>query len=280
MKRRDALRRVLPAALTAGLLITTGRIAAGDVSWESSPTIKAIKAAGVLKAGASIAAPTIFKDPHSGQLEGICVQIGKEAAKRLGVKLEFDETGWDTIIAGLQANKYDVALAGLFETEQRKKVVDFVTFGEEGIAFLVRKNNNSINTIEDIDKPGVRIATVTGSGSEQMIKRNFKNAQIKSILSPTGGSSAPPEEVIAGRVDAVQFDAVLTQAYLQRFPDLKVVPADAFTKPVFPTPIGIGVRKGDQQFEDFLASVVSDLRKQGLLESWRAKWSQPELLLN
>src|SRR5690606_10231678 len=142
-----------------------------------------------------------------GELEGILMQIGKEAAKRLGVEFEASETGWDTIIAGLQANKYDVALAGLFETEQRKKVVDFVTFGEEGIAFLVRKDNDAINTADDLNKSGVTIATVTGSGSEQMIKDNFKESEIKSVISPTGGSGAPPEEVIAGRVDAAQFDA-------------------------------------------------------------------------
>jgi polar amino acid transport system substrate-binding protein len=280
MNRRNLLCRVLSGAFAATLLTAAGHSVWAAESWDDSPTIKAIKEAGVLKAGAAIAAPTVFKDSQSGELEGIVIQIGKEAAKRLGVKFEVAETGWDTIIAGLQANKYDVALAGLFETDQRKKVVDFVTFGEEGIAFLVRKDNAAITSVEGIDKSGVIIGTVTGSGSEQMIKDHFKNAEIKSILSPTGGSGAPPEEVISGRVDAAQFDAVLTQAYLQRFTDLKVVPEDAFTKPLFPTPIGIAIRKDDPQFQAFLASVVADLEKQGLIASWRAKWSQPELLLN
>jgi polar amino acid transport system substrate-binding protein len=280
MNRRNLLCRVLSGAFAATLLTASGHPVWAAESWDDSPTIKAIKEAGVLKAGAAIAAPTVFKDSQSGELEGIVIQIGKEAAKRLGVKFEVAETGWDTIIAGLQANKYDVALAGLFETDQRKKVVDFVTFGEEGIAFLVRKDNAAITSVEGIDKSGVIIGTVTGSGSEQMIKDHFKNAEIKSILSPTGGSGAPPEEVISGRVDAAQFDAVLTQAYLERFADLKVVPEDAFTKPLFPTPIGIAIRKDDPQFQAFLASVVADLEKQGLIASWRAKWSQPELLLN
>jgi polar amino acid transport system substrate-binding protein len=280
MNRRNLLCRVLSGAFAATFLTVAGHAAWAAESWDDSPTIKAIKEAGVLEAGAAIAAPTVFKDSQSGKLEGIVIQIGKEAAKRLGVKFEVAETGWDTIIAGLQANKYDVALAGLFETDQRKKVVDFVTFGEEGIAFLVRKDNAAITTVEDIDKSGVMIGTVTGSGSEQMIKDHFKHAEIKSILSPTGGSGAPPEEVISGRVDAAQFDAVLTQAYLERFADLKVVPEDAFTKPLFPTPIGIAIRKDDPQFQAFLASVVADLEKQGLIASWRAKWSQPELLLN
>jgi ABC-type amino acid transport substrate-binding protein len=280
MYRQTLTRRLLLGAVTATMLVLAGGQMSAAQSWSNSPTIQKIKKLGVLRVGVAIAAPTAFKDPQTGKLDGIVVQVGQEAAKRLGVKFEASETGWDTIIAGLQADKYDVALAGLFKTPQRDKVIDFVIVGEEGIAFLVRKDNDAIKTAEDLDKPGVTIATVTGSGSEQMIKVHFKKSAIKSILSPTGGSGAPPEEVVTGRVDAAQFDAVLTQAYLQRFPDLKVVPADAFEKPLFPTPIGIGVRKDDRQFGDFLASVVADLQGKGLIQSWRAKWSKPELLLN
>jgi ABC-type amino acid transport substrate-binding protein len=280
MYRQTLTRRLLLGAVTATMLVFAGGQMSAAQSWSNSPTIQKIKKLGVLRVGVAIAAPTAFKDPQTGKLDGIVVQVGQEAAKRLGVKFEASETGWDTIIAGLQADKYDVALAGLFKTPQRDKVIDFVIVGEEGIAFLVRKDNDAIKTAEDLDKPGVTIATVTGSGSEQMIKVHFKKSAIKSILSPTGGSGAPPEEVVTGRVDAAQFDAVLTQAYLQRFPDLKVVPADAFEKPLFPTPIGIGVRKDDRQFGDFLASVVADLQGKGLIQSWRAKWSKPELLLN
>jgi len=281
MKRRSFLGRISLATICAGMTLTVG-IPAGLATdhWESSPTIQKIKSDGVLRTGVAIAAPTVFKDPQSGELEGIVIQIGKAAAAKLGVEFEAAETGWDTIIAGLQANKYDVALAGLFETPQRKEVVDFVTVGEEGIAFLVRKDNAELNTAEDLNKVGVTIATVTGSGSEQMIKENFQSSEIKSVISSTGGSGAPPEEVIAGRVDAAQFDAVLALAYQERFPDLKIVPADAFEKPLFPTPIGVGIRKGDPVFQEFLQSIVDELQKEGKIQSWREQWSKPELLLN
>jgi ABC-type amino acid transport substrate-binding protein len=280
MRTRSSLAGGVLAVAALAVVLSFSTPGAAAEAWSASPTIKQIKERGALRAGVSLAAPTAFKDPKTGALEGIVVQIGQAAADRLGVKLETVETGWDTIIAGLQAKQYDAALAGLFETPQRREVVDFVTFGEEGIAFLVQKENQAISTVEDLQKPGVTIATVTGSGSEQMIKANFKDVELKSILSPTGGSGAPPEEVISGRVDAAQFDAVLTQAYLERFPDLKVVPEEAFEKPLFPTPIGLGVRKDDQLFREFLTEVVQDLAAKGQIQDWRAQWSKPELLLN
>lgn len=273
--------RTAGAALVATFaLVVLAGPANADSHWDESPTIQEIKDRGVLRAGTSLAAPSSFKHPQSGELDGVVIRIGREAAERLGVELELIETGWDTIIAGLQAGQYDVALAGLFETPQRQEVVDFVTFGQEGIAFLVRENNDEINAVDDLKQPGVSIATVTGSGSEQMIQANFQEAEIRSILSPAGGSGAPPEEVISGRADAAQFDAVLTEAYRQRFPELKVVPENAFEEPLFPTPTGMAVPKDDPLFQEFLASVVADLREEGKLSEWRHQWSQPELLLS
>lgn len=272
------LRAVASVTFATGLVLAAAQAQAAS-QYDNSPTIQKIKQQGVLRAGVAAAAPTAFKDPATGELMGIAIEVGKAAAERLGVRLETSETGWDTIIAGLQADKYDVALAGLFETPARKEVVDFVTIGKEGIAFLVRKDNDKLNTADDLKQPGVSIATVTGSGSEQMIRENFTEAEIRSIISPAGGSGAPPEEVISGRVDAAQYDAVLTLAYLQRFPQLKAVPEDAFENPLFPTPIGIAVRKDDTLFRQFLQEVVDELEGSGVMSEWREKWSQPELLL-
>jgi ABC-type amino acid transport substrate-binding protein len=282
MKSKESMGWMILAALAAVVASLVGAgVAAAQVpeQYRDSPTIQEILKRGVLLAGTSLAAPSSFKDPQTGEIKGAVIEVGNELAKRMGVKLQLEVTGWDTIIAGLQAKKYDIALAGLFETPPRKQVVDFVTWGREGIAFLVRKDNDKLKTPEDLNKPEVKIATVTGSGSEQMVKQHMPRATIRSILSPSGGSGAPPEEVIAGRVDAAQFDAVLTVAYLQRFPNLKVVPADAFENPLFPTPTGIAVRKGDEKLKAFMASVVEDMTKRGVLLEARKRWSQPELLL-
>ena len=86
--------------------------------------------------------------------------------------------------------------------------------------------------------------------------------------------------MISGRgLDAAQFDATLTQAYLKRFPGLKVVPGDAFTRPLFPTPVGIAVRKNEPQLQSFLAEIVKSTESSGQLLQLREKWSNPDQLL-
>jgi ABC-type amino acid transport substrate-binding protein len=268
--------------LVLGFMILMGwssAYAQVPAEYRDSPTIQEILKRGALQTGTSLAAPSAFKDPKTGEITGAVIEIGREVANRMGVKLQVEVTGWDTIIAGLQAKRYDIACAGLFETPARKQVVDFVTWDNEGIAFLVKKDNDKIKTVADLDKPEVTIATVTGSGSEQMVKKEIPKATIRSVISPSGGSGAPPEEVISGRVGAAQFDAILTIAYLQRFPSLKVVPADAFENPLYPTPVGIAIRKGDEKFRAFLASVVDDMTKRRVIQDAKQRWSQPELLL-
>src|SRR5690606_31448482 len=76
-----------------------------------APTARAeladVKAAGVLRIGTEgTYAPFTFHDA-SGALVGFDVELGREVAKRLGVKVEFLEGRWDGLIAGLDANRYD-----------------------------------------------------------------------------------------------------------------------------------------------------------------------------
>jgi ABC-type amino acid transport substrate-binding protein len=237
-----------------------------------SPTIKAIKERGTLRLGAAIALPAVYKDPSDGKLKGVGVDMANEAAKRLGVDVEYIESSWDAIIAGLQANKYDAVVAGLYATEERKKVVDFVIWYEEGNCFLVR-NDSPIHTLEDLNSSDVTIATITGSGSEQMVQANLPNAKIRSVPTATGGGGAPPEEVLSGRADASQFDGVLALAWDQRFPELRVAPDNCFEDPTMPTPVGIAINKGDPEWKTFWEEVVADLESQGLIKDWRAKYS-------
>ena len=65
-----------------------------------------------------------LKDSATGQWKGIAVDIMEEWAKELGVKHVAVDTSWDTMIAGLQAGKYDVA-ASLNQRPARALVVTF-----------------------------------------------------------------------------------------------------------------------------------------------------------
>ncbi len=53
-------------------------------------------------------APFTFHDEKTGDLTGFDVEIAQEVGKRLGVDVEFKETQWDAIFAGLDAKRFDM----------------------------------------------------------------------------------------------------------------------------------------------------------------------------
>ena len=95
--------KLLPTLFAAALMQV-----AALASAEAGENLNAIKSAGVLKIGTEgTYAPFTYHDA-SGALVGFDVEIGQAVAEKLGVKAEFLEGKWDGLIAGLDANRYEI----------------------------------------------------------------------------------------------------------------------------------------------------------------------------
>lgn len=55
----------------------------------------------------------------NGKLTGFEVQLGKAIAKKMGLKANFVPTKWDSLIAGLGSDKYDVVMNNITQTADR-----------------------------------------------------------------------------------------------------------------------------------------------------------------
>jgi len=118
-------------AISAGLLlmISVGAAASVEVPAKGkSVAIDRIKGSGTLRAGVAAALPWLGQNPSSHEFFGPSIEMGQELANLLGVKLQLVPSGYDVIIAGLQANQFDITIAALSATEKRKEVVDFVNY--------------------------------------------------------------------------------------------------------------------------------------------------------
>ncbi len=69
-------------------------------------------------------APWNFLD-DSGKLAGFEIELGNELCKRAGVECEFVVNEWDSIIPNLVAGNYDVIMAGMSVTDERKETINF-----------------------------------------------------------------------------------------------------------------------------------------------------------
>ena len=78
----------------------------------------------------------------AGDLEGAEIDFGNEACERMGVTCEWVTQDWDGIIPALLQGKYDIIIAGMSITEERKENVNFTTgYMTDGARFAVLKDS-------------------------------------------------------------------------------------------------------------------------------------------
>ncbi|QXE34775.1 ABC transporter substrate-binding protein [Streptomyces sp. GMY02] len=115
---------------------------------------KAVQDKGVIKVGSDIAYPPIeFKD-ESGKTVGFDPDLADAMGKLLGVKFEFENGTFDTLLTGLRSKRYDIAMSAMTDTKDRqngvdsdtgKKVgegVDFVDYFTAGVSIYTKKGDD------------------------------------------------------------------------------------------------------------------------------------------
>jgi ABC-type amino acid transport substrate-binding protein len=226
-----------------------------------SPTVDKIKAAGKLRAGVAIAWPWLGQDPSTGKYIGATADLGEKIAKTLGVEIEYVPSGWDVIVAGLQAQQFELALAPLFATPKRMAVIDFANYSEGGTCYIVLKDSKKVQKLEDLNSPDVVTGTFTGTGTEQEFVKKYPKGKIDSVVQPPGGGTRALE-VINGRIDTAVFDSPLALALEAKYPQIRIVPEahECIAHPDIPIPIGVGFGKGDPAFGKFVAEVTAMMK--------------------
>ncbi|PIJ50875.1 ABC transporter substrate-binding protein [Erwinia sp. OAMSP11] len=121
----------------------------------------AIKSAGTLRiAIPDIGKPLAYKE--NGQLKGMDVELGHAVAAVMGLKADIHLVPFAAALAGLQANKYDVAYGEFYVTAERLKVADFVSNWQDYSSFLVSKAKDfKPKTLKEIC--GHKVGAMAGS---------------------------------------------------------------------------------------------------------------------
>lgn len=178
--------------------------------------LAAVKEAGVLKVGTEgTYAPFSFHDPKSNELTGYDVEVIKAVADKLGVKVEYVETPWDAIFAGLTSKRYDVVANQVTKNEERAGLYGLsttYTYSEGVIA--TRADDSSITSLADLK----------GKKSAQSITSNWAKvakdagAEVESVEGFTQAITLLKQE----RVEATVNDSLAVLDYQKSTGDTSV----------------------------------------------------------
>ncbi len=177
--------------------------------------------------------PWTYHD-ESGELVGLDVEIGKLIAEGLGVTAEFQETDWDSILAGVDSGRFDIACNGVGYTETRAEKYSFSTpYVYTHKVLVVASDNEDIKTIEDLK--GRTTANSPSSTYAQLAEEQGATVTYVSTLGET------IELLRYGRVDATINAQVSIEDYLKQHPDanikiVQVLPGDPVAYPVRKAP--------------------------------------------
>lgn len=210
--------RLLTAAVLGTATLSAGaqQAAAAGGYWQN------VQKAGVLRCGAAVAPPYVMRDPASGEYSGFFADLCRQFADVLKVKPQFVDTNWDNIVAGLQSGKWDVSLA-LNRTPARAMAVNFsIPAMQYQISLAYNKTNAKLaaspRSVEDIDKPEVTLAVMSGTAQDKAISAAIKKAKLLRLPSADETRLA----VISKRADLIVDASDTNLLFTQSNPDWAV----------------------------------------------------------
>ena len=202
------------AALAVALLAALFLAACGSHGSHSGEN--PVQASGVLRVGTEgTYAPFSFHDPATGQLTGYDVDVAKAVGDKLGVKVEFVETPWDSIFAALGANRFDVVANQVTITPERQAKYDMsepYAIGEGVI--VTRADDNTIHSLDDLKG---KVAAESATSNWADVARDA-GARVEVVE----GFTQAIKLLNQGRVDATINDSLAVYAYLAETGDTSV----------------------------------------------------------
>jgi polar amino acid transport system substrate-binding protein len=220
--------------------------------------------------------PTDVTEPN--EAVGFDVDAAKAVADRLGLDIEIRNTGFDALIADLQAGRCDIVWSGLYVSETRLEVADAVPYMATGQVVMVPIGNPPGIT-QETDLCGLTIS-IQGGGLVQ------ERAEAASTACETAGSdpinikayetvAEELQQIISGRVDAVWETDTAVLNFTFSHPNEYEVAYELPRNDNY----GVYYTKGKTDLGDALTAAIAALKDDGTLATIAQQYAMDPAIL-
>lgn len=221
-------------------------------------------------------APFNFRNTD-GELDGYDVDVAKGVAEIIGADLEFVCQKWDGMIPALLANKFDLIVASMSITEERRKKIDFSVPYRVSIGRLVGGKDLGVELFDDTGNPipdnfdGLRVGLERASTYAHWFKAKLPSADVVYYDS----NESMYLDLRNGRTDMIMTNPM--KAYLQFLSKEDGAGFQFVSPPIdeekhFGTGVGIGLRKENDALLARLDEAIRQLSTDGSLEQYAHKY--------
>ena len=256
--------------LSALLLAACGDDGAKEGAAEAKNKLEEIQAEGKIRIGLEGTFPPFSYHDESGDLTGFEYEIADQIAKDLGVKADYIETKWDSLIAGLDTDKYDFVINNVSITDERKEKYDFtIPYMKSEAVLAVHSDTTDIKEPADMD----------GKKSSQTITSNFaRDAEaLGAEVVATNDLMSSIELVIQGRADGTIHDRVTFLTYLKEQPNTKLKVLD---RSINSTDIALILNKKNDEFREKLNEIIKARTEDGTFAAISEKYFGENIISN
>jgi len=199
-------------------------------------------------------APFSYYDDKN-ELKGYDIDIAREVAKKLNLKIEFLTAPWDAMLAAFDAGKADAVFNQVSVTDERKKKYDYaepytVVHG----AIITHKDNDDIKSFDDL-KGKKNADSATSNWAKVAASYGAQNVTVDSF-------SKSMELLVSKRVDTVVRDNIVFYDFIKQRPGAPVKIAAEGSDTDYTAPI---VQKGNTELAGQISKAIEELKNEGKL---------------
>lgn len=277
MPRNSKLKFAIATLIAAALFAGCGSEGSGDdaagTTESKYPEIASMVPDDIRDEGElTIAMSADYPPDHfteNGKLTGFDPEFSKAVGQVLGLDFKNVGTNFEAIIPGLQSGRYDVSISTTFVTDDRRKVIDFVTYFDSGTSLVVKKGSTTgIDTLDSVC--GFEAAIEKGTAAVDDIKGQSKkcvDAGEEAVKMQTYvKQSAANLALLSGQADFLAFNTDAAGYAAKKNPQFVLKQEFA----TFPT--GMGLTKGKTELANALSAAVNQLIEDGTYSNLLDKW--------
>jgi polar amino acid transport system substrate-binding protein len=261
--RRSRALGALVAAATA--LITVSACGSGDgdsASAAEDNPYNLIDAGTIRVASMGDAKPYTFTD-ENGEFSGFDVELFTDVAHRIGIDdVVFTGQDFSAILPAVANGQFDVGVAAIGITDERKQTVDFSDGYLAGYLTVLTTSDAGIQDEDDL--AGTRLGVVQGTLQEAYATEHFPEAELVRFPDNNSGVSA----LNSGSIDAHFADYEAAKQYAEQFDGLEL----AINIPSFDAPAGFALQPGNDAFREALNEALHAAMEDGTWKELYQKW--------
>src|SRR2546428_213938 len=117
---------------------------------------------------------------ENGKRTGFDIELVEAIGKVLNKRIEWVDIDFKGLIPGLVSKRFDMSVSAIYNTDERKKAVDFTdSYYAGGLVAMVKEGNTAIKTLADLN--GKKVAVQVGTKSVGYLTANHPKVQLVEV---------------------------------------------------------------------------------------------------